>query len=116
MKFKEFIGKTFVNIIGGDKDNFIIFKEDNGNEFKMYHSQDCCESVSIDDICGELDDLLNSPIVQAEESTNSSDNKKDKWDDSFTWTFYRIATIKGSVLFRSNGMVLLTDIILRAWK
>jgi hypothetical protein len=37
----------------------------------MFHSQDCCESVSLDDISGELADLVNSPITKAEEVTSN---------------------------------------------
>jgi len=93
-------------------DEEIIFTTVDGDVFKMYHDQDCCEGVSIDDICGDLDDLIGSPIVRATEDTNykeSPDDLKHREEDfdSFTWTFYNIATNKGHVTIRwlgeSNG-------------
>jgi hypothetical protein len=78
-------------------------------EFVMYHRQDCCESVTIDDIEGDLDDLIDEYILQAEEVTNREDKTlgKTKPRDSFTWTFYKLATRRGYVTIRwlgeSNG-------------
>ncbi len=70
--------------------------------FVMNHCQDCCEDVHIEDICGELSDLIGSPITLAEESTNK-DNKPDDADDEFIWTFYRLGTAKGTVVIRWYG-------------
>ena len=71
----------------------------------MFHEQDCCESVQVEDVAGDMQDLVGSPIVQAEESSNS-DNPPLRCE-SFTWTFYRLATAKGQVVLRwlgeSNG-------------
>jgi len=101
---EELIGKTLVKI---DKtDEKIIFHTLDGTAYRMSHYQDCCESVTVEDICGDLDDLLNTPIVQAFEKTNSEnppDVKKEFQDDSFTWTFYTLSTIKGTVTIRWYG-------------
>jgi hypothetical protein len=99
----ELLGKILTHIEVGPDNDEIIFTCDNGTQYKMFHQKECCEAVSIDDIAGELDCLLNSPILQAEEST-SFDNPKDKeYDDSCTWTFYKMATVKGYVTIRWYG-------------
>lgn len=69
----------------------------------MWHEQDCCEDVRIEDICGDLDDLTGAPILRADERTSSGETD----GGSHTWTFYEFATVKGSVTIRwlgeSNG-------------
>lgn len=70
--------------------------------YQMKHIEDCCEDVSIDEIVGDMDWLIGTPILVAEERTNS-DNPRNEKDESFTWTFYELATIKGSVTIRWYG-------------
>lgn len=103
--FSELLGQTVTEILrenaGCTKGERLLFKLSDGRTFIMFHQQDCCESVTIEDICGDLKDLMDSPILQAEEST-SKDNPKGG-EESFTWTFYRIATVKGAVTIRWYG-------------
>ena len=84
------------------KKNLLQFIFTDGSFCYMYHSQDCCEIVEIDDICGDLSDLCNTPILTAEMVTSNS-NPKDEWDESYTWTFYKFATIKGYVDIKWYG-------------
>lgn len=104
--FSDLLGKTLTTIV--NKYDELIFTTNEGEVFKAYHDQDCCESVRIEDIEGDLNDLIGTPILQADETTNSEDTfGKVKFPDSFTWTFYKLATIKGYVTIRwlgeSNG-------------
>ena len=107
MEFNTLVGKTIVEITGAEVGSEeIIFTCDNGTKFIMYHSQDCCESVNVQDICGDINDLINSPIIKASEDTNSDKNPDGieiECQDSFTWTFYNIATKKGHVTIRWYG-------------
>ena len=95
------LGKTITKI---DKtDDEIMFYTEDGGQYKMYHDQNCCEIVYIEDVVGDLSDLLGSPILIAREDTNSDEPKKGEYDDSHTWTFYNIATVKANVTIRWYG-------------
>jgi len=117
---KELLGKTLTDIQQSDDE--IIFSTSDGKSYMMYHSQDCCESVYIEDVIGDINDLIGCELVEAEEV--SFHDKKDLpdeekvWmtlsgddlvgsDESNTWTFYKFRTAKGSVTIRwvgsSNG-------------
>lgn len=114
-EFSDLIGKTLIAVRNVD-DQEIIFET--GDEvFKLYHGQDCCESVTVESITGDLQDLIGTPILVAEERSDTDDPpdiseqrvekiaKGDYWydADSQTWTFYTLRTIKGSVDIRWYG-------------
>ena len=105
VEFGDLLGKTLVSIQQSVDE--LIFKTTEGETYKSYHYHHCCESVGIEDIEGDLNDLLNAPLTQAEEITNSEDKMGKVMSESFTWTFYKLATIKGYVTIRwlgeSNG-------------
>lgn len=107
LKFEMLKGLTLTAIEGKVGDDTITFTTIDGRCFKLYHDRDCCEYVSVEDICGDLDDILNSPILLAEEVTSNENPKgvtKPQFQHtSFTWTFYKIATMKGSVTIRFYG-------------
>lgn len=104
----DLLGLTLIDVIVGD--DSITFKSSDGRVFEMYHSQNCCESVSIDDVCGNINDLIGSPILQAEEAESDKtearthiDGSLSYTDTSWTWTFYKLATAKGYVTIRWYG-------------
>lgn len=112
IEFSDLIGKTITKINKSD-DRIEFICNDDESMFKnvstiyiMNHSQDCCENVYVEDITGDLEDLIDTPILQAEERT-SKENPENitipEYQESFTWTFYHLATIKGYVTIRWYG-------------
>ena len=117
-KFSDLQGKTLAKVeqIGED---VLRFECDDGKKFQLYHSQDCCESVVIESVVGDFLDLVGTPILMAEEASSNDDpadivkskaearaadpNGYHYDDDSQTWTFYKLRTIKGSVDIRWHG-------------
>lgn len=102
----ELLGRTVTSLeMLEDGEELRFFCSDKTAYF-MYHEQCCCESVRIEDICGELEYLLDSPILMAEEVKGESGMDKEEMEH-YTWTFYKFATRKGYVTLRwlgtSNG-------------
>lgn len=85
---------------GSDEVTFVTTK---GQQFRMLHHQDCCENVQLEDVCGDSDDLLHSPITISEQRSMQGPSRY----DSSTWTFYELGTNRGTVTLRwlgtSNG-------------
>lgn len=107
--FAELTGKTITKIDGDRYSEELVFHCSDGSAYRMYHSQGCCESVDIEDIAGDLNDLLDSPVLFANEETSEdqpADVPDPKYRDEYgsnLWTFYRIGTVKGSVTIRWYG-------------
>jgi len=114
-EFNQLKGKTLVHIDVDKLTDVITFTEDNGTRYKCHHYQDCCESVFIENVNGDINDLLNTPILLAEERTSDAETKEMELerllkqeraptvDEAELWTFYELRTIKGSVTIRWNG-------------
>jgi hypothetical protein len=103
--FEDLQGRTLSKVLKLD-DYELRFHLTEDHYVRMYHMQDCCESVYIEDIVGDLDDLVGTPLLLVEEVSNYEGESKyedNKWDESETWTYYRFRTIKGSVDIRWYG-------------
>ncbi len=64
----------------------------------LYHQQDCCESVTVEDIVGDPKDFFGQEILLAEERTEEGEG------ESSTWTFYTMRCVKGSLDIRWYGI------------
>ena len=81
----------------------ILFIDEDDIEYEMFHDYDCCENVYIEDICGDINNLVGSEIIMAEEVVNRDLSPLNEFDESYTWTFYKFATVKGYVTIRWYG-------------
>jgi len=100
-KFEELLGRTLYRAEADD--SVLTLYLSNTNYVRFQHHQDCCEHVYIEDICGDLDDLVGAPLVEAEEVSDYDAGPLNEYEESYTWTFYRFRTRKGSVIVRWYG-------------
>lgn len=110
-KLSEMVGQTLIEVTGMKKGSQDIeFRCESGRRFLMQYEQDCCASCDIEDIIGDPADLLNSPLLMAEDASNDDSLIPDTFtgdghyrNDSETWTFIKLATVKGYVTIRWYG-------------
>lgn len=112
LEILEMIGCKVIDIIivvserNEDKRAMLIVTENAVYHFE--HDQQCCEYVYLEEIIGDINDLIGQTLTMAEvvfEWVKSNDNHDD--DEVKAWTFYKFATVKGYVTMRwvgeSNG-------------
>jgi len=107
------VGKTIERIETNKENDEMLFVCADGEAFRAYHMQDCCESVAIHDIKGMLCDLIGQEIAEASEEAESdgewpSDVEKPRYVESYTWTTHRFKAANGAEvvvrwLGESNG-------------
>lgn len=102
LEITELVGKTLKDVYSNGEE--VIFTTIENEKYKLYHEQDCCESVSVETITEGLELLINSPILSAQESQEGG---SDRDYESFTRTKYKLSTALGVVeiiwLGTSNG-------------
>jgi hypothetical protein len=108
VEFSELVGKRIAAIRGAAVDSAEVeIDTDDGARYAMFHEQDCCEHVRVVEVHGEPNELAGALISHAEESTNGDGDQPSEWEESWTWTFYRLSTDKGPLVLRwlgtSNG-------------
>ena len=101
--FSDLVGETLTKIEGTDIDSErITFETESGRTFVMMHYQDWCESVTIESVDSNLDDIIGHPIVLAEEVSNYDETGG--YGDGCTYTYYTIASEVGTVVIRWYGV------------
>lgn len=108
--------RKIVTVDGLEKGSeHVRFTFSDGSVYIMEHRSDCCESVQVEDVCGDVADLQDATVINAREESNADvpdqvaleRGKKGHYMESETWTFYIIQTNKGAVTIRwlgeSNG-------------
>lgn len=108
-EFKVLLDKTITKFTVNKRKDEIQIECSDGTKYLMYHDQSCCEGVSIESMVGDVESIIGNPILLAEEVTGDTPNdyKFECEPESYTWTFYKLATIKGYLDIRwlgtSNG-------------
>jgi hypothetical protein len=111
--YANLLNHTFINVLrAGDE---IHLTRQDGETFTFRHFQECCESVWLEEVIGDLNDLIGSPLLVAESRSSVNGDsvspperlKEWEYEDCWAWTFIELATNKGSVTLRwfgsSNG-------------
>jgi hypothetical protein len=105
--FSVLAGKTLTGVRGLDAgSDVVVFTCSDGCEYTLAHQQDCCESVAIEDVVGHVSDLLGTPLLLAADVSNEKPDHGPAGGypaESYTWTFYKLATVKGYVDLRWYG-------------
>ena len=71
----ELVGKKLTEVRGLEQySDEVWFLTEDGNKYLFYHSQDCCESVRLEDFEAGHDDFVGATVLSAEEV--SSDDAK----------------------------------------
>lgn len=113
-------GHTVKEIVGAkENSNYVTFHCENDIVFIMSHEQDCCEHVLLEEVYGDINTLINTPILDAyiscsEEVTADKHNLHPYYQDNHyedqgdvdiaeKWTFYVFRTMQGTVTFRWYG-------------
>lgn len=88
-----------------DSESIVIVTET--ETISMYHYQDCCESVFVEDVVGDVEKHIGAELYEIIEKTSKEPIGGKNEFDSFTYTFYTIKTSKGYLDVRwigsSNG-------------
>lgn len=69
MEIGELVGLTINSILGLDKESERVVISTNRGDFALYHIQDCCEHVRLNDF--EIDANLSGAIITGAEFTES---------------------------------------------
>jgi hypothetical protein len=105
MEVQDLVGEVLAYIdVDGDS---IRMETMSGKVVMLQHHQDCCESVTLYNIDGDLRCLIGKPIVSAESECPSDPVPEGSYAESHTWTVYKFAVDGATVVTKwfgeSNG-------------
>lgn len=107
MEMKDIIGKRIIDVkLSKGRDDLTLETSD-GYTFRLYHEQDCCESVELSDDTTdeEIQSLRGQTILDYQMHTERPEDTERY--ESITHTFYTLKTMDSTVVLRwigeSNG-------------
>lgn len=110
--FEKLVGHTITDVKIAFDNSVLYLELANGEKHQMFHRQDCCESVYLEDVVGAWYDIKGHEILLAEVVTYDDKNPIEVaateeangyQDNRYRWTFYKLATNRGRVTLRWYG-------------
>ncbi len=98
LNFCELKGKTIASVQHNDDE--VVFTTTEDERYHLWHSQDCCESVQLDRISGDLSGIIGKPIVFADEQPGHGEPAG---YESVTFSDFVVETETHSVTFHFIG-------------
>ncbi len=101
IKVSSLVGEVLTYIDIDDGNNEIMLTTASNRTIRIYHIQDCCESVRIEDTQGNWHELIGKVIVEASEDVEPQGDPPPttKYPDSWTRT---------TLTFRVNGATVIS--------
>jgi len=100
--FSKLVGKSFQQVVVDDDSVTFVYAAFTGDIYTICHFDECCEDVYLEDVCGDIEDLIEEEILISELVTKEGD-PLDPDHESNTWSFLKIGTRRGVVTFRWYG-------------
>ena len=104
--FETLQGKT-VWAVSLNRDKSEVKFITDGGCYTLLHVSECCETVELVDVVGQWRDLLDTPLrmaaVATQEGVKVGLGAEGNDSLSFTWSFYKLGTVKGYVTLRWYG-------------
>lgn len=101
----DLIGRVPTRIVASVDEINMDFSD--GARVSIGHDQECCEMVEVEEVAGDWDDLIGTPLLVAEKRTREEplDPRPEDFihDDLELWTFYTFRSVKGTVDVRFYG-------------
>jgi len=108
IKIESLVGEVLTHIDVDEVENIILLTTKSGRQIKIFHDQDCCESVSIETTEGNWDKLVGKVIEEArQDEFYNLDPKPGEYAESWTRTnlIFRVndQTVISKWIGESNG-------------
>ena len=84
----------------------VLFTNNIDEHYAMYHEQDCCETVEVDGIYGDLVGIKGNNVVSCDRMTFSGPNHTEKrgyYEESVTVSIYKIVYRGGEMTIKWYG-------------
>ena len=102
--FGDLQGLTLTKVVASSRNEEVHFFAESGEEFVLMHFQDCCESVGLEKVIGNLEDIIGIPVLFAENVSESYPNNDYQNDDGiYEEHYFKVGTAKGNVVFKWTG-------------